>query len=80
MFHLCLTQVSIQVNLTKIHGFISVLHNGPVYARHQTCSHHHTTQQPQHAVADSNHHIIEKEKVIEAVERFPEDEKEEPSS
>lgn len=80
MFHLSLTQVSIQVNLTKIHGFISFLHNRPIYARDQTCSHHHTAQQPQHALADSIHHIVEKEEVIEAVERLPEDEKEEPSS
>ncbi len=70
------TRVSVDVKLTCVHGFISPLHDGPVYARHQPRSHHNAAQQPHYAVADPHHHVVEKEEVIEAVERLPEEEEE----
>lgn len=70
------THVSADVKLTCIHGFISSLHNGPVYAGHQPRSHHNAAQQPQYAVADPHHHVVEKEEVVETVERLPEEEEE----
>lgn len=66
----------VKVHLTGIHGFISSLHNAPVYAGHQPRSHHNAAQQPQYAVADPHHHVVEKEEVVEAVERLPEVEEE----
>lgn len=57
--------------VASIHVFISSLHNGPVNAGHQPCSHHNAAQQPQYAVAYPHHHVVEKEEVVEAVERLP---------
>lgn len=58
------------MKLTSIQGFISPLHYGSVYAGHQPCSNHQAEQQPEHAGTDAHHHVVEKEKVIEAMERF----------
>lgn len=63
------------INLTSIHVFISSLHDGSVYAGHQPRSYNHAAQQPQDTVADSHHHIVEKEEVVEAVESLPEEER-----
>lgn len=68
------TRVSVEVKRTSIHVFISSLHNGPVNAGHQPCSHHNAAQQPQYAVAYPHHHVVEKEEVVEAVERLPKEE------
>lgn len=59
------------MRFTSIDGFISSLHNAPVDAGHQPRSHHNAAQQPQYAVADPHHHVVEKEEVVEAVERLP---------
>lgn len=57
--------------IPRVHGFISSLHDGSINTGHQPCSHHNAAQQPHYAVAYSHHHIIEKEEVVEAVERLP---------
>lgn len=71
LFYFVLHTFSFQFRLTSIHGFISSLHDGPVYAGHQPCSYDNAEQQPQDAVADPHHHIVEKEEVVEAVECLP---------
>lgn len=63
----------VKCNHTRIHVFISPLHNGPVYAGHQPRPHHNAGEQSEYAVADSHHHVIEKEEVVEAVEGLPEE-------
>lgn len=56
--------------LTSVQGFITPLHDGSIYAGHQPCSNYQAEQQPESAGAEAHHNVVEKEKIIEAVERF----------
>lgn len=56
--------------LTSVQGFITPLHDGSVYAGHQPGSNHQAEQQPESAGAEAHHNVVEKEKIIEAVEGF----------
>lgn len=71
----CLSPFLVELRLTCVQVFISPLHDGSVNAGHQPCSYNDAAQQPQDAVAEPHHHVVEKEEVVEAVERLPEEEK-----